>query len=779
MTTYEEVIKGNISSLKELKDAIKSFKDELATAKEGSEEWKKAAEGLAVAQERVDKINRAAKGTLEGYDKSAKDSINTLKARIKELNTERNAMDMNSQEYKDATARLKEMNDTLRNSGVAAGDMKANVGNYAESLAAGFAGVKDAVGQASSQMITAIGGLGQSLGGLSPTLATVTTGMKGLTAATGAVGIAMAAIAAVLAAFKEGVQSSEANTNKFKEALVPLQAVLTLIQRGIQDITGKFLDWAIALRQNEKFMNALHTVAQAIVTVFLLMKKRVEDTTAVFKKWYDRVKEVANKIWDVFKPVIDTVDKVFNTVKGKLEPVIKWIIDKWNWLAKTDVGKLFGLKTVKDVNAAWQEAGETVSSYSKTVQKVEKEIKDNLENEISLQQSKRDLLIESAKLEGQLAAKELEINEARNEEVKDYDKILELINEKTEIQKQLAQNNIEQKRQELEIIRERNKLSQSNQEALDAETRAEAELIKAENALTQAEANGEKEKTRTLKAQSTEKRTKAINALNGALKELEAQYTETIAALDRPIAPEGAEIDKTSINEYHDAVIANYQAEYDAYAAMTEAKIAELEKFIEQQKAAGENTASQEAEITKLRANQAKEYKKMILSMDADDKNRTKQLRANYQAQLGAYSDLMGSMSDLFEENTVAYKLTATAKALIDTYMAANAVLAEQQGGVIARTAAMAATIAAGVANVMAIWKTDTKNPSVSQNTVAAATSTPQVDNTPYSYSQTVQTVAAEETLNQNTEPIQVYVLESDITSAQNKARVRVAESSF
>ena len=42
MATYEEVINGNINSLKELKNLIKSFKDELATAKEGSKEWEDA-----------------------------------------------------------------------------------------------------------------------------------------------------------------------------------------------------------------------------------------------------------------------------------------------------------------------------------------------------------------------------------------------------------------------------------------------------------------------------------------------------------------------------------------------------------------------------------------------------------------------------------------------------------------------------------------------------------------------------------------------------------------
>lgn len=779
MATYEEVINGNINSLKELKNLIKSFKDELASAKEGSEEWENAVEGLSVAQGRLDQINRAAKGTLEGYNNSAKDSINTLKARIKELNTERNAMDMNSEEYARATQELKAMNDSLRNAGVSAGDMKANVGNYAESLASGFAGVKDAVGQASSQMITAIGGLGQSLGGLSPTLATVTTGFNGLSTATGAVGIALAAIAAVLAAFKEGIESSESNTNKFKEALAPLQAVLVLLQRAIQDVTSKVLDWMIAIRQNERVMNTLHTVAQTIVTVFLVMKQRITDAIGVFSRWYGAIKDIASKIGDIFRPVIETVGKVYDVTKNKLQPVINWIIDKWNWLAKTDVGKLLGINAINNASAAWEQAGEAVDEFGRTVQEVEDEINDTIEDEIALQQSKRGLLVANAKLEGEIAQKELEINEERNREVKDYDKILGLINEKTQLQVQLAENNVALKEQELAIIRQRNAMADSNSKDLDAEAQAAAAVVQAQNALTQARAAGEKEQEKILNAQRTEARTKAVNELNAALKELEATYTENVSALNNPIAPEGSEIDENSINEYYDQVKEKYQLEYEAYAQMTDDKIAKLEEFIAVQKEAGYDTAAQEAEITKLRANQSKEYKKMIEGQNQADKDRSKKLKANFNTQLSAYSNLMDSMSQLFEQNTVAYKVTATAKAVIDTFLAANAVLAEQQGGVIARTVAMAATIAAGIANVIAIWKTDTKNPSVPTSTQAAATATPAVDNTPYSYAQTVQTVASEEVINQTSQPVKVYVLESDITDAQNKAKVRVAESSF
>ena len=61
------------------------------------------------------------------------------------------------------------------------------------------------------------------------------------------------------------------------------------------------------------------------------------------------------------------------------------------------------------------------------------------------------------------------------------------------------------------------------------------------------------------------------------------------------------------------------------------------------------------------------------------------------------YADLMDSVSGLFEENTVAYKATATAKALINTYLAATSALAETPGGAIAKGVAMAATLAAGL----------------------------------------------------------------------------------
>ena len=754
MASYEEVINGNINSLKELKELVKSFKDELATAKEGSEEWEKAVDGLSVAQERLDKINKAAKGTLEGYNNSAKDSINTLKARIKELNTERNAMDMNSAEYAEATAQLNELNTRLRESGVAAGDMKANVGNYAQSLAAGFNGVKDAVGQASSQMISAISGLGQSLGALSPTVATVTTGFQGLTAATGPVGIALAAVAAVLAAFKQGVESSEANTNKFKEAIAPLQAIFVLIERAIQKATSKVLDWMIALRNNEKVMKTVKTAATVIVTTLKTLHDIISGLVTGFEKLYNKLKEFGQKAAKFFEPVT----KAVTSLAQKVKPVVDKLVE------------------ATGIKKNYQEAKESVEEFGKAVEtETEKIIKIN-EEEAALQQSKRGILVGIAKLEGELAAKELEINEERNKEVKDYDKILGLMNEKSAIQQKIAEQNVALKAQELAIIQQRNAMSDSNTKDLDAEAQAAAELVRAQNAVTQAKAQAAAEEKKILEQKRAEELTKATNAYTAALKNLEAEYSNTVSSMEKPIMSEAVNPD--TINAYHDTVIANYQAEWEAYSAMTEGKIAEEQKYMAERKRLGEDTAVQEANIAKLRAENAKKYKELSFAMTKEDKERTKQMKGFYNSQMSAFSDLLGNMSSLFEKNTIAYKATATAKAVLDTYMAANAALANA-GGLPWGAIPMAATIAAGLANVMAIWKTDTKNPSVPTSTQEAATSTPQVDETPYSYAQTVQTVASEEVINREQTPMKVYVLESDITEAQNKAKVRVAESSW
>lgn len=762
----KKIIDERIHSIKDLREAIKEYKDDMAKAKEGTEDWKKAADSLGYAQDKMNKINKAAKGTLDGYNKSEKDSINVLKEKIKQLNLERNAMDMNSKEYKQATADLKVLNDRLREAGTSAGDWRANVGNYTQSITQAF------------------GQLGSAAGGLTGPLGAVNASM--LKIATNPIGAVVVALVAAIKLFAEGIKSSEQNTNKFNQVLAPLKGMLSVIMEAVQKVTGKILDFALGLQRNEKFINALKTALQGIIAIFNQTKEQVEAIWDVVTDVWDGIKEIGAKIGQALKPVFDVIGKISSEIFKKIKPAIDFITNAWNKIAETKLGKALGFNklSIKSWGEAWDEAGEQVDTFADKTNKATKTIIKANQTEAQLLKDKRDLLIANAKLDGEIAALDLEIAEERNQEVKDYDKILKLMDEKNEKEKEKLQNELKIRQDELAVIKLRNSLTDNSTKDLDAEAQAEAAVIAATNALTQAEANNEKEKRRIISAQLAQKQKAeaeaykdAVNDLNLALKALDLQYNNTLETMAKPMeAPEGAAIDSESIDAYYDSMLATYEAEYQAYALMTDKKIEKLQEFIDTQSALGKDTKAQELEIAKLRQEKDKEYNALMDKTNKAQKNRAKDQKANFNATLGAYGSMLDGMSQLFEENTIAYKVTATAKAIIDTFLAANAVLAEQQGGLVARLAAAAGVVAAGVANVVAIWKVNPSGensaPSASAGAVAQA---PQViDDTPYTYSRNLQTEEEEEQLNQP-----IYVSVTDINNVQNKVKVVEEESTW
>lgn len=768
-TDIEKILGQRINTLKDLKEAIKEYKDVLSYADEGTQEWADATKGLEAAQQRLDKINKAAKGTLDQYNKSSKDSINALKERIKQLNLERNAMDMNSKEYAEATKELKILNDKLREAGTSAGDWRANVGNYANSIKSAF------------------GELGTAAGGLTGPLGAVNASMLKL--ASNPVGAVVIALVGAIKLLSAGIKSSETNTNKFNQVLAPLKGLVEVITRGIQTMTGKVLDWFNSLMNNQKVINIFKTALQGIVTVFNMVKARVEALISVYQTMWEKMQEIGSKVKKVLQPVTDVINNIVNGVFQKLKPALEFIINAWNKLANTKLGRTLGFNMldIKQWGNAWKEAGEQVEDFTDTVGKAADNQKKIAKSEADLLKRKRSLLVANAKINGEIAALDLEIAEERNKEVKDYDKILSLIDEKTSKEQEKLRNELALRQTELDIIKRRNATSDSMTKDLDAEAQAAAAVTEAENALTQAQANGEKEKRKILQAKTSEQQKKAtedyknaVNDLNLALKGLDITYKETMDGLNaNPIeAPQGADIDKESIDEYYNSMIALYGAEYEAFATMTDAKIAKLEEFIAVQKALGNDTAAQELEIAKLRQQKDREYNKLMDATNKAEKQRAIEQKKNFNATLSAYGGMLDGMSQLFEENTVAYKITATAKALIDTFLAATEVLAQQQGGMIARTAAMAGVLAAGIANVVAIWKVDPKGensmPSAGGATAAAAEAPSIVDSTPYTYSRTLQTEEEEEQLNQP-----IYVSVTDINNMQNRVKVVENESTY
>lgn len=148
--------------------------------------------------------------------------------------------------------------------------------------------------------------------------------------------------------------------------------------------------------------------------------------------------------------------------------------------------------------------------------------------------------------------------------------------------------------------------------------------------------------------------------------------------------------------------------------------------------------------------------------------------RESLQRTLSVASSISGALASLWEADTAEHKVFAIAQATIDTFMAANSVLAQQQGGLWAKIAAMAAVITAGIANVVSIISV---KPDKGYAGASASVPAPAALNVaPVEYTRNLLGDKETEMLNN---PVKCYVLESDITNAQSKVQVTESGASF
>lgn len=766
----KRVIDETVGAFKRLKEEVKAYKDELATLTAGSEEWRKTAEKLRNAQKQVDAINKAAKGTLTSYNKEQVNSINELKERIKLLNQERNAMDMNSKEYKEATAELKSLNDKLREAGTSAGDWKANVGNYAESI-------KDAFGQ-----------LGGAATGLSGNMGVLNASMLKL--ASNPIGAVVLALVGAIKFLAEGIKSSEENTNKWNEAMVPVKTILTMIQKAAQDAAAKFTDFVLSLQKSETAGKVIQTVLTVIITMFNQTVTRLrnlkEGVTGIFtdvKTAVGKFKEWATGLQKTFEPVTKFVGNIYDGIKEKLTPVIDWIVKQYNNLAKTNLGKIFGLQTIEQIKSSFDDAKKKTQEFVEEFKEVEKGVEKTTEAENKLGAALRGLTIQRAKLNKELAEAQAEYAEAV--EQKDWKAAQEALNKVKEKSIKLAETEVAMRAAEADVIRKQNALTGSTAEAKMAEANATAAVIDAQAGLDKARRDASKQQDALNKkveadtqAEKAEKFASAITKLNAALKGLENEYKTTVSTMEAPIKPEI--MTPVNTDEYYNQIKEQAQLEYEAYAEMMDNKILKLQEFVDEEKKAGNNVEKYELELAEMRKEQTEGYavqhKKMIKTQEEAEKNRAKTQKALNKAQLASYADLFDGISGLFEQDSIAYKATAVAKAIVSTYLAASEAFANA-GGAPWGFVPMAASIAAGLAQVKQILSVNEKgeNSMPSSNSSSTAVAQPSLaEQNPYTYTRTLQTSEEEEKLNQP-----VWVSVQEINRVQERVRVTDQEATF
>jgi hypothetical protein len=150
--------------------------------------------------------------------------------------------------------------------------------------------------------------------------------------------------------------------------------------------------------------------------------------------------------------------------------------------------------------------------------------------------------------------------------------------------------------------------------------------------------------------------------------------------------------------------------------------------------------------------------------------------------QIQSTSELLGNAAAIFGKNTVAFKALSIAEATINTYLSATAayksMLSIPVAGPALGAAAAIAAIATGLKNVQAIIATEV--PGASDTSSSSASSISASTPTPPPITQNISAtrqILTDTEQSQELQPVRVYVVESDITEAQNRTKTIVSES--
>lgn len=229
-------------------------------------------------------------------------------------------------------------------------------------------------------------------------------------------------------------------------------------------------------------------------------------------------------------------------------------------------------------------------------------------------------------------------------------------------------------------------------------------------------------------------------------------------------------------------------------------KLALLQQFEEQAYSQGDVSAAvqwqqQQADLELEIAEETYAKEKAIRDKAVQDEvERRQRMSAIMQSSAGAISSILTSVADAYEASAGDSEAAAErvkgmriAAATIDTisgaigaYMQASATIPPPAGQIIGAIQAAAVT-AAGIAQIAQIKNTDISggsSSSPSSGSMSAVVPAPTL-NTEIPTVRNLTGVAEEDRLNRMAEDQRVYILSSDIEASQNSRRVRVRESSF
>lgn len=818
---------GSETTVKQLRQEISSLRDALLNTEKGSDQYKETVEKLTNTQNRLTEVMKAGKEVFVG----SKQELKALKQQMDQLQEGTAEYNAAFQRAAEITHTLQERQELLKYSAADVGTQLDNMVSIGSSLAAGFNSINAVMALTGSKsedlqkvMVKLQAGIAlvQGLQGLEGMTKRIKGLVNGMTEIIFKTTETTAAITTETAAVKANAAAQEANTvatagatvatNAFKKALVAtgIGAIVVLIGtlianwENLKDMIGlssekleqfgQFMDKARAaiVGVGNAIGNILITPIKNAITYISTLGNVIKDVfTLNFNKIGDHIKEGFSKVIDNVKKGYDIVgnyQEAYNKKSAQLseermQRAMKASAEELNEIIKDNEAK-YGSdwKYTQDGKKLYDQYFDT---KLKAYKKDSKEYKDLMRQKWAYDREYDEHLKQASKAQGKQA------KETTDQLLKEAEKIAKRAEDSTKSEEQLLKEKYEEEKALLEKYHkdttaleaeyQRNLKKIRDKAAADEKAKADKAAADAEKALN--------ERTRKALKMSDRRLQTSDDANSQAVQSIQLEYS----------LKEAKSSGSLSFNDIIEETNRIYEANKQHL----------LEQAAEYKKLMDDNTIDKEA-----RENAERDYNNTMAELrNADTQNlidNTNLQKEYIQQQIEMYSDLavaigdiFGSIADILEDDIKAkikngkitqeegekqfetVKAFQIAQATINTiagaigaFMSCNQTIPQPAGAIIGAVQA-AAVAAAGVAQIAKIASTQIG----STSTVSSQMGSSAVQTVPEEYQpQMYQNPTGESEIVKLADSIKdqrVYVLESDISDAQNRQKVRVKESQW
>lgn len=784
----DEDILDNIKTFKDYKTVIERLSVSISKMDEGTDEYEKTLTDL-------NKVQNAYNDAMSVSKKKTDDAAGSYNALSREMSELKKAFKATNDETErqNLASKINDINNQLKSMDASIGNYQRNVGNYSSAFTDGLEKIGEKFAALNNPMALAKKGVGALNGAFKALIANP-------------IGAVIAAIVVAVKALVNAFKQNEEAANKLKIAYSKVEPIINA------------------------FKTAMGNIVNVIGDVIVWVSNLAE---GVMSSW-SRIGGILKIVLSVFNPVVDGIKKGFSIMSDAVEGfvnlytsvidgVAKGSVKIAEWLNKIGIVSDEKLKQMQDAVNAEKTIFETSAEYT--------------ERQIALEERKRKEEEETAKKEAEISKLkfqavqtdkysseerqkflqkaidlEKEINKERlaiaKEEVdiaewkaaqapnsaEDNDKLAKARANYYRVEKEYTEKSKEVYGQ---LISAQNQVKDSSDDMADALKKANEEIDKSIDTILDDNFDeiAKKEEENLKKIDEIQNRVYESGQDPDTLKleKLDAQYKEELALyeeyglstldLTREYETNRAEI----IKEIEDKIDADKQAARDKE---TDAKIKDIEELAERREKLAEYANDVGTILGSIGSSWSSLLERQLQTgriSEKEYKRRQKALQAFQIASIVAQTaaSLFDLWSGYAKESAIVN--TQTAAATGPAAAATKAALdAKSLISTIAKTTAISAQAATQIASLKSGNLSGGSSSSGMSGGSAASVSSSATSYTP-TYSESVMGKSDIEELqnavssgtSEGTQKMKVYVLESDITAAQQDVKVRVEESNF